>query len=60
MYLSAQELAERFGVSTVTIWRWNQTKPNFPDPVLLSTRCTRWRIADIERFEATLNAQRSA
>lgn len=57
MYLTVQDLAQRFNVATVTIWRWNKSNPNFPDPVHLSERCTRWRISDVEAFEATLNAK---
>jgi prophage regulatory protein len=52
IWVSADEIAARFRVSRNTIWRWTRTPENeFPDPVRLTPRVTRWRLADIERFE---------
>lgn len=52
MYATDKQLAERFGVSRPTIWRWIKTDPYFPSPIKLSPQCTRWRIADIAAWEA--------
>ena len=52
MYVSDKQLAERFGVSRPTIWRWVKADPRFPSPIKLSPQCTRWRTADIEAWEA--------
>ncbi|CAM5225521.1 helix-turn-helix transcriptional regulator [Alishewanella longhuensis] len=50
-FLSDKLLAERFSVSRATIWRWTALK-KLPQPVKLAAGTTRWRLADIEQFEA--------
>lgn len=50
-YLSDKEAASFFGVSRATIWRWVQER-GFPNPVRLSPGCTRWKLADIEAWDA--------
>jgi len=52
MYLSDIQLADRYGVSRVTIWRWRKSDPSFPMPVNLSPGCVRWRLSQIEEWEA--------
>jgi prophage regulatory protein len=52
MYLSDKQLAERFSVARTTVWRWMRTDVTFPRPVSLSPGCTRWRLADVEAWEA--------
>lgn len=47
LYLSVDQVAERFGVSKDAIWRWKR-KDEFPKPVKLGGMTTRWRLADIE------------
>ncbi|ATX67685.1 AlpA family phage regulatory protein [Roseinatronobacter bogoriensis subsp. barguzinensis] len=55
VWVSVDEIALRFGVSRNTVWRWSRTSENkFPNPVRLTPRVTRWRLADIERFEKAL------
>ena len=49
-YITDRAVAERYQVSRATIWRWAQGK-RFPDPIKLSSGCTRWRLADIEKWE---------
>lgn len=50
-YIPDLQLAQRFGVSRATIWRWAQ-KGKFPQPIKLSPGCTRWRLSDVEAWEA--------
>ena len=50
IFMSDTALAARYQVSRATIWRWAQAK-RFPDPVKLSEGCTRWRLADVEKWE---------
>lgn len=50
-YLSDLDLAARYAVSRVTIWRWAQ-RGHFPRPVRLGPNCTRWRSSDVEAWEA--------
>lgn len=51
-YVKDTDLAERFSVSRLTIWRWHREKPEFPRVVKLSPGCSRWRLSDIENWEA--------
>lgn len=51
MFLSDQQIADRFAVSRVTVWRWTRSRTSFPQPVKLSPGCSRWRLAEIERWE---------
>ena len=53
MYLTDKQVAERYGVSRVTIWRGVKVDPAFPRPVSLSPGCSRWKAADIEAWEAS-------
>ena len=52
MFLSDKQIAERFGISRVTVWRWRKADPTFPQPITLSTGCVRFRLADVEKWEA--------
>lgn len=56
VYLSDQNLAGRYSVSRQTVWRWLKTDPTFPKPISLSPGCTRWRLDEIERWEAARRA----
>lgn len=49
VYYSDKQLAAKFGVRRVTIWRWVHTR-NFPKPVKLSPRCTRWKEHDVDAW----------
>lgn len=51
-YLTDNQLAERYGVHRVTIWRWVKGPNGFPHPVKLAGGCSRWRLSEIERWEA--------
>jgi len=54
-YLSDKELASRYEVSRVTPWRWSK-KGAFPSPVKLGPNCTRWKLSDVEAWEAETRA----
>ncbi len=51
-YVSDSHLGTRYSVHRATIWRWVNTDPDFPKPVKLSPQCTRWKLSDIEIWEA--------
>lgn len=53
LYLSVDQVANRFGVSKDSIWRWKRNG-NFPAPVKLGGTTTRWRLSDIEEWEGQL------
>jgi prophage regulatory protein len=44
-------LKQRLGVSGSSIWAWVK-KGSFPKPVRLSSNCTAWNAADVERWAA--------
>ena len=52
-YLSDVQVAARYGVHRSTPWRWAKTDPIFPQPITLTPGCTRWKLADLEHWEAT-------
>lgn len=51
--LRPKQAAALLGIGTATLWRWAKDRPDFPQPVRLSARCTvfpadeldAWRIA---------------
>ncbi|SMD00984.1 transcriptional regulator, AlpA family [Primorskyibacter flagellatus] len=51
-YLSDRQLGERYGVHYLTPRRWPNTDPTFPKPIRLTPGCSRWRLSDIEAWEA--------
>ncbi len=51
IYLSVEQVSVRFGVSKDTIWRWRR-EGEFPAPVRLGGRTSRWRLSDLEAYEA--------
>ena len=50
-YLSDKQVAARYGVTRVTVWRWSK-EGTFPVPVHLSSGCTRWLLSDLENWES--------
>ena len=55
VYLSVVQVADRLGVSRDSIYRWKRLG-DFPAAYKLSAGSSRWRLADIEMWEATLDA----
>ncbi|GGB30171.1 helix-turn-helix transcriptional regulator [Allosediminivita pacifica] len=51
-YLTVNDVATRLSVSKDTIWRWARLG-TFPEAVRLSAGVTRWRLTDIEAWEAS-------
>lgn len=56
-YLTDTQIAARYGVHRTTPWRWVQKDKTFPKPLRLSPGCTRWKLSDIESWEAKKNAK---
>jgi predicted DNA-binding transcriptional regulator AlpA len=56
VFISVAGVAERFGVSTKTVWSWLSSDPTFPKPFKLSERCTRWKKSEIDRWETSKRA----
>jgi prophage regulatory protein len=53
IYFQDRDVAARYGINRASIWRWVKTDRSFPRPVQLSPGCSRWRLADLEAWEAT-------
>lgn len=53
-YLSDKDLAERYSIHRATPWRWVQAG-KLPQPIKING-CTRWRLTDIEAWEASQEA----
>lgn len=54
-YLDEKQLCAYLGISRATVRRWMDTH-DLPRPVRLGERCVRWRLEDIESWEAaTIN-----
>ncbi len=50
-YLSDRQISARLSVHRTTPWLWAKAG-TFPQPVKLSERCTRWKLSEIEAWEA--------
>lgn len=46
--ISANQIAVRANVTVGTVWFWSRNNPQFPSPLKLSARCTRWRKSEID------------
>lgn len=54
VYLSAAQVSARYGLtSDKNAWRWAKADPTFPKPVKLAPRCVRWKLSDLEAWEAS-------
>ena len=54
-FLNVEQVARRYNTSIASIWRW-KSEGHFPAPVRVGKGCTRWRLSDLEAYEATLRA----
>ena len=52
--LRPKQGAEFLGVGIATFWRWARTRPDFPQPIHLSARCT---VFDASALKAWRDAQ---
>jgi prophage regulatory protein len=51
-YLSDNDLANRYNIARPTVWRWHREQANFPRAIRLTAGCTRWKLSEIEAWEA--------
>lgn len=50
VFCQDKTVAERYGVSRATIWRW-AAEGRIPKPIKLSPGCVRWNLKSLEEFE---------
>jgi prophage regulatory protein len=51
LYFSVTDLSVRYGVSKQTVWYWLR-EGRLNRPVKLGVNSTRWKLIDVEQFEA--------
>lgn len=54
-YLTVDQVAQRYGVSEDSIWRWKRDG-DLPAPLRVGLNCTRWRLPDLLDHERQLQA----
>lgn len=54
LYLTVEQVAQRYGVSVDSIWRWKRDG-RFPKAYKLTNGTTRWRFDDLLDHEASLS-----
>ncbi len=52
LFLNVDQVAARLSVSPDSIWRWKRNG-TFPKAIKFGGRTTRWRLSDIEAWEAS-------
>ena len=50
--VSVKAVSALLGAGDSTIWRRANLEPDFPQPIRLGTKCTRWKVGDIRAFVA--------
>lgn len=50
-FLTVKAVADRYAVHVASVWGWARDDHEFPKPVRLSGRCTRWRLSDLLNWE---------
>lgn len=55
LYIPVDQVAARFSVSVDTIWRWCR-KGSFPKPYHPGGSAARWKVAEVEEYEAAMRA----
>ena len=52
IYLTDRDLGQRYKVHHLTPRRWLKEDATFPRPVKLTAGCCRWKLSEIEAWEA--------
>lgn len=55
IFLTVDQVAKRYNVSTDSIWRWKRNG-DFPAPMRVGPNCTRWRLSDLIEHESQMTA----
>ncbi len=56
-FLDVADMQARYGVGRSTVWAW-AARTDFPKPIRLSEKCTRWRLSDLVAWEARRAAEK--
>lgn len=55
LLLTDKELAHKLGICQSYVRRLAKNNPNFPQPLKLSRKVTRFRVSDLENYIQSLN-----
>lgn len=55
--ITAAAVGAVFDVGVSTVWRRAKLEPDFPQPVRLGNKCTRWKVGDLRAFIEARAAQ---
>lgn len=58
-YVTGEFLQDRYGITSWALWDWCR-KGNFPKGVKLGSRTMRWRLEDVEAWEAERDKEAAA
>ena len=50
-WLSDKQVAARYSVSRITVWRWAREIDQFPKPRKISANVTRWHVSELDAFD---------
>lgn len=53
-FISAERVAAKLDITTRAVQKWTSEKPDFPKPVKITRRCTRWSEREIDQWLASL------
>lgn len=56
-YLNVKDVAKRYALTPAAIWNWISdgpySNPSFPKPYRLAAQTIRWKLSDLEAWEAS-------
>ena len=55
-FLSDKQISSRYNISRATVWRWVQEN-KLPTPYHFTVGTTRWKLSDLEKWEAEQEAK---
>ena len=58
-FLTDRAVADLFGVSRQTVWRWARSNDLFPKANQISPGTSRWRLSDIRSYLESLHADQN-
>lgn len=52
LWIPVEKVAERYGVTKHTVYRWMRSRLDFPQPIKLPSGVLRWKITSLEEWES--------
>ena len=51
-FLTTDQVTARYSISRSALFHWRKTAPGFPAPIKLNGTSPRWRLSELEQWEA--------